>query len=177
MSRTVSQHDLMVKRAELLATVLMTAREDVRPAPVFPDTDAGVDQLYRVSVGKPGLRHLGVVLKAVLTRAGGDRSVRRAAESVRHAPVFPVALFYFAVQEDAAWYVWVSEPVIENGRAVLRSRASAPASLDAEAVDRIVAAADHWYDVLFSNLAGGRPVPPSRPVGPRPTDDDAPLHA
>lgn len=104
------------QRAELLAVLHLTRRSDLvvsRPA-----DDLGLDLL--VSVIKNGQytgRMFGVVVKASVhaVRRHGEKGEYRVQLSARLMASFwdvpfPVCLFFFIMQNDAAYYVWLKEP-------------------------------------------------------------------
>ena len=143
----------MGRRAELLAFVHLTRRDDVavdRPAAA----DFGVDYLVSLAgQGTPPGRIFGVQAKALdgcvahpgdLDRAPALRLKRQ------HPPAapLPLCLFVFTMNDDRGFYGWLKEPVVgADGAAVLRLVDSIRwKELDDGGLGEIVAAVNDWYD-------------------------------
>jgi hypothetical protein len=67
---------------------------------------------------------------------------------------YPVCLFYFTMDDDQGYYTWVAEPVVREEFPVLVMHSEPRCrKLDRSALDEIVEAVDHWYDVFFGRIA------------------------
>ncbi len=139
----------LTKRAEALAVVHLTRRDDLRVGRnVF---DHGPDLL--VSVVRDGAmtgRQFGVSLKARVTGARPPRveraSLQRERERYRDVP-FPVCLFMFFMEDDAGFFRWIVEPTMHGGEARLeRGTRLSFEPLTTEALGRIVDDVNAWYD-------------------------------
>jgi hypothetical protein len=146
------------QRAEALAVVHLTRRPDLAVAKNSPEK--GFDLTVEIlRDGRPTQRTFGVQVGARVRAITADPA-DVLATAIAHRPAagdwpFPIGLFYFTMQDEAGYFVWVAEPVVTaDGRPKLLSPpTAAPARLDAAAVDGIVAAVDRWYDALFRALA------------------------
>src|SRR5215207_1319589 len=139
----------LTKRAEALAVVHLTRRDDLRvERNVF---DHGPELL--VSIIRDGVltgRQFGVALKARVSGARPPRmdkpSLHRARERYRDVP-FPVCLFLFFMEDDAGFFRWIVEPEVHAGEARLErdTQLSFDPLTDA-ALGRIVDGVNAWYD-------------------------------
>jgi hypothetical protein len=146
------------KRARALALLLLTRREDLLIEEV--KEDIGLDYLVRFPTkGKGGLRELGVAVRgawAAVTKAQADKALRLSMRVMKRHGSFvrPVCLFFFTMEDDGAWYIWVAEPVVsEDGKALLRSCDEPDCrQLDKRAFKEILARVDSWHDALLLTL-------------------------
>ena len=147
--RSATQPWYLAPRAEALAVVILTRRDDLRvERNVF---DHGPDLL--VSILRDGAltgRQFGIELKG---RVSGARPPRVDARTLRgereryHDVPFPVCLFLFTMIDDSGDYRWIVEPRVENGEARLEVGARLGyEELSDAALDGIVRQVNAWYD-------------------------------
>lgn len=139
----------LTKRAEALAIVHLTRRDDLR---VERNVFAHGPELL-VSIVRDGEmtgRQFGVALKARVSGARPPRvdkpSLQRERERYRDVP-FPVCLFLFFMEDDSGYHRWMVEPSVHDGEPRLErgSRLGFEALTDA-ALGRIVDDVNAWYD-------------------------------
>jgi hypothetical protein len=147
---------LMEKRARALASVLLTRRKGA----MIEDTEvgSGIDLVVTLPARrKAGLRQLGVELKSALEPATAEQAtaILRAKWPIpTYGPFpFPVVVFFFTMQNDGAWYSWVAEPVIADGKAQLPLRNEPDCQpLTDDSLEELLDRVDAWYDVHYSGL-------------------------
>jgi hypothetical protein len=145
---TMDLHDFLAERAERLAFLDLTRRDDIVVDRVA-STDSGFD--FLVTVTRGGARNgrvFGVQSKA------RDGSVRHPAElgadgdypAGTDAP-FPICVFLYTMSDDRGYYRWIKEPVVgTRGKPVLRSPADPVwRALDGAELGHIIEAVDSWY--------------------------------
>jgi len=160
-------------RAEALATLALTRRDDLEVVPLPPAGQRlGFDLLVRMrGDGGRGDRELAVEVKGVRAAARpglGSGRIRVDAASVDRGEM-PLVLFVFDVDEESGRYAWLREPIVDrNGKASLSSNRdltsangvarSVPirwanlASLDESALAEIVALVSKWYGARENGL-------------------------
>jgi hypothetical protein len=146
----------VIDRSEALAGLLLTSRADVR---VRTDhkTDEGVDFLVELD---PGAR-LSSKLLLVHIQGTATRDMREWLSSIApylhrtdEANVLPTCRFVVNVRDNQAFYLWVAEPVVEDGRAELRRLPSSTfRQLDESALDEIVRQVRMWYGTVPTQLS------------------------
>ncbi len=154
---------LIEKRARALALMLLTRRKDLLIEEV--KDDIGLDYLVRLQTeDKEGLRVFGVALRAVreaVTKDHADKVLRSSLQAMKRYGPFgrPVCLFFFTMENDAAWYTWVAEPVESDGGKPGLRYCDQPdcRPLDKKALKGVVEHVDSWYDALFPSLAVNGP--------------------
>ena len=144
------------ERAESLAIVHLTRRQDLLVASDLSHEDKGIDLL--VTLKKHGQRTgrvFGVVVKGTVSSEGLPGKLIRyvskfATEelgSVRDVP-FPVCLFFFAVDQGLGHYGWIVEPV-HDAKTCSKLRVNKRwhlETLNGRSIDRMVAQVTAWYD-------------------------------
>jgi uncharacterized protein DUF4365 len=147
------------QRAEALALVYLTRRSDLLIHQ--QGTDYGIDFIVEIVKENHVTRKtFGLQIKA-RTTALTNNMIKQLKirdlhfEQGREELPFPLCLFFFTMENDEAFYKWLSEPVItEDGRPKLRQNTSGDLNkLDTAALDTIVRQVDQWYDALFKALA------------------------
>ena len=143
------------ERAEQLAIVYLTRRDDLTIMPAYKD-DTGLDYLVRIRTPDPQAKHIfGVRVNGVLARSALPHYTDHApevnpmmsrAESLQSAEI-PVCTLLFVMETDEGFYRWVQEPIITPaGIATLQSSSDAAFKpLDTDALARIVARVNQWY--------------------------------
>jgi hypothetical protein len=142
----------MAKRADLLAFVHLTRRDDVvvdQPAAA----DFGVDYLVSLAgQGVPPGRIFGVQVKAhdgcVAHPGDLDHALRlRIKRQHLAAAPLPLCLFVFTMADDRGYYGWLKEPVVGvDGIAVLRPVDSIQwHDLNGDGLSEILQAVNDWY--------------------------------
>jgi len=146
---------LLEERAEQLAIVHLTRRDDVIVVPAH--ADYGIDLLVHITkAGARTGRIFGVqiaarnVLKPAHNGASQGQDVRI---SLPFLPAFsdlpfPLCLFVFSMENDEGYYRWILEPSLETGgrpRLVLHEQ-SFFKKLTKSALDNIVQSVNTWYE-------------------------------
>lgn len=101
------------------------------------------------------------VLMQAVAKDEADAVLRPAVQRRQRYGPFPrpVCLFLFAMENDAAWYMWVAEPIAsEDGKPRLRSRDEPDCRpLDKKALKELIERVDVWYDAFFHGLVVNGP--------------------
>jgi hypothetical protein len=159
MSVTTAKREMLVeKRARALAMMLLTRRPELHIEE--ENQDFGFDYIVRFRTPKKeGLREFAIEVKATsaaVTKDQADKAVRPALHQLnRHGPFLrPVCLFFFTMENDAAWYTWAAEPEISaDGRALLRLHDKPDCRrLDEGSLGDILQRVDAWYDAVFPSV-------------------------
>lgn len=139
----------LTKRAEALAVVHLTRRDDLRvERNVF---DYGPELLVSIlRDGEMTGRQFGVSLKGRVSGARPPRvdkaSLKSERERYRDVP-FPVCLFIFLMEDDSGFYRWIVEPSVHDGEPRLdRGTRLSFEALTVDALNRIVDDVNDWYD-------------------------------
>jgi hypothetical protein len=141
----------LAERAELLAFVYLTRREDVI-VNRLASADSGVDFLVTLTLGGvPTGRMFGVQVKAhegsVASarelHSPGDLSLRDLAD----VPL-PLCLFVFTMSDDRGYYGWLKEPVVGAPRAPMLRLVDEVSwdELNDAGLARIIGSVNAWYD-------------------------------
>jgi hypothetical protein len=154
----------LAERARALATVCLTRRADL----VLTATkqDGGLE--YHVAIereGKPMRPMFGVLLRAVFEPVTADQANKIVSPTVSQFQksggfTYPVALLFFTMREDQAFFAWLAEPVIDcagSPKLLLHKQTDCRALTDVlldEAVTRVV----EWYDALQAALVTDKVV-------------------
>jgi hypothetical protein len=144
------------ERAVAFASLLLTKRKDgiVRAQ---TGTDTGIALLVEVvKDGKSALRFFGVQLVGSLDLPDVQGADGRALTHLPGEPsdaTLPVCVFVIGVRKPEGLYRWVVEPVVADGRALLR-RDGQPGwhVLDEAGVGRLIGRVEAWYDALQGDL-------------------------
>lgn len=156
----------IAERAEALATLFLTRRDDleVRPSGRY-GRDAGYDILVQIKKDHTVTdAAFGIEVKGVRSekRRGKSAFLVNYARSEIRAATLPVCIFLFAVDDEQGFYRWLFEPVISpQGKAELRfnlnithddparreqvSVRSDFAPLTGQAIDAIIEQVKRWY--------------------------------
>lgn len=131
--------ELYAERAELLAVVYLTRREDVLLA--HPQTGARFDLLATLlSDGKTTGRAFGVVTSAV---DADPPKTNEPDSGLRNVPI-PVCEFVFAMDSDAGFWRWIRQPDDARETGLSFSHGDVE-PLDNAALEHIVRAVQDWY--------------------------------
>jgi hypothetical protein len=149
----------IAERTRTLALLHLTRRKDLAIQQAGPGV--GLDYLVgiRKQEGEPSLRQFGVYLrgaKNAVTEEHLNKVLRPTLSELLGFGEFPypVCLFYFTMDDDQGYYTWVAEPTIQEKSPLLVLHSEPRCQkLDRAALDRIVAAVDHWYDIFFGRIA------------------------
>jgi hypothetical protein len=155
-----SSDGFLAERVEALAIMHLTRRPDlvVRRRSWQDPQAEGLLVEIRERGRPPSRKVFGVSLdgaKAPVTIEGASTRLKLGLGrffSNYEGPTIPYILFYFTMLDDQGYATWAAEPVVESGRHKLkyhRSRADC-VRLDREALDRLVAAVDAYYEALYS---------------------------
>jgi hypothetical protein len=146
---------LLEERAEQLAVVHLTRRDDLVVVPAH--ADYGIDLL--VHIAKAGTRTgriFGVQIaarNAVKFVHNGASEGQKVSISLPFSPAFsdlpfPLCLFVFSMENDEGYYRWILEPMIEadaRPRLVLNEQ-NFFRKLTKIALDNIVQSVNTWYE-------------------------------
>jgi hypothetical protein len=149
------------ERAVAFASLVLTRHHDVVVRP-HSGTDGGIDLLVEVRKGgKSTLRFFGVQVVASLDlpdlHNNGEEPLSRPSGSASEAKL-PLCAFVIGVRKPEGVYRWAVEPVVEEGRALLRRETGANwQPLDEAGVARLIGQVEAWYDAL-----NGTPTPKTR---------------
>jgi hypothetical protein len=140
--------------AEAFVSLVLTKHNDVK---VVPDAglDHNMDLNLRIVIlkdGKPTVRFFGAQLIPYL-----DLPDLRMAElgvfSHSRASV-PICVFVIGIRKPEGIYRWSAEPLVEDGRAVLRPNEDPNwQPLDDAGAARLISQVNAWYDALAGNGA------------------------
>jgi hypothetical protein len=148
----------IAERSDALTVVYLTRRDDLVVRRQEVD---GVDYIVEIVKNSRSTKRIfGVQVTAQIDPLGSTISqdiasiVDTQAQSMQELP-FPVCLFFFTMQYEEAFYVWLTEPLIaDDGAPKLHTYTNiAFQKLDTPAIDRIVQQVNQWYDALFKALA------------------------
>jgi hypothetical protein len=164
----VEQTWYVAERAEALAAIYLTRRDDLEVVPVSRyDRTAGYDLLVRMrNQGYCDDVSFGVETKGTRSKRSAtkrDFTVNYTRNQL-HSAELPVCVFLFSVDDEQGFYRWLHEPVITpEGRAILRLNVDVGWEtfgqrdhvrvrtrfdiLDDRAVDRLVSDVKDWYRV------------------------------
>ncbi|MEW6127397.1 MAG: DUF4365 domain-containing protein [Acidobacteriota bacterium] len=146
---------LLAKRAEALATVYLTRRDDLKIHE--QSNNYGFDLLVEIKNGQVATgRFFGVEVK----RLPGHQKVQLLKPSqdefrINLKPItfpkdipFPLCLFIFNMQTDEGYYRWIKEPAFgaDNQPLLKLNQKSKFKFLDNKSLDEIIAAVNNWYD-------------------------------
>jgi hypothetical protein len=161
--KTAQQARLIGERVRALATILLTRRSDMSVRELTEDI--GLDLVATIlQEDKPGLRQFGVELRGVWSKVTAEQANTNLRptmrQMLRHGPFpFPVALFFYTMENGEGWYTWTNEPFVsDDGEFELRVREEASCRpLNDQAVDEMVGRVDAWYDAFFAKTSKETP--------------------
>lgn len=149
---------LVVERAYNLAVVYLTRNPNliVTRNDGIKGTDLHVGILQN---GRFAGRVFGVEVKASVNEAPfTSRGYHKlpshmvSIQDFRDTP-FPVCLFFFTMMDDKAYFKWIVEPIVEDGKATLRlHEENMLEALDNAQLDELVSRVEEWYDVRSALL-------------------------
>jgi hypothetical protein len=144
------------ERAVAFASLMLTKSNGVSVR-AQTGTDRGIDLLVEVlKDGRSALRFFGVQLVGYLdlpdVREAEDRILSHLPGDAAEATL-PICVFVIGVRKPEGMYRWVVEPVIEDGRALLRRGAEPDWQiLDEAGAARLIRQVNDWYDALQGGL-------------------------
>jgi hypothetical protein len=145
------------ERTRALATMYLTRRRDLILK--YEDEDAGIDILVEIAERRrTGRRMFGVELKGTKSRTTIGHANKILGPSVQKFLGFPelpypVFLAYFTMVDNAGYYTWLTEPIIDDGSAKLSRHEEADCRLlDRAGLDEIVDRVNAWYNVFYSTI-------------------------
>ena len=145
------------ERTRALATMYLTRRRDLILK--YEGEDAGIDILVEIDERmKTGRRMFGVELKGTKSKTTislANKGLKPSVQRFRRFPElpYPVCLIYFTMVDNAGYYTWLTEPVIETQSAKLKRHEAADCRLlDRAGLDELVDRVNAWYDVFYSTI-------------------------
>ncbi|AFY33572.1 DUF4365 domain-containing protein [Calothrix sp. PCC 7507] len=142
-------------RAEALATVFLTERDDLIVLP--QQKDKGLDLLVTITKnGNPSGRLFGVEVKATassseLTQDNENYNLRKngfnSTNFFRDLP-FPVCLFFFTLDNDQGYYKWILEPIVksQNNIGLHLNESDELKKITDKEIANIISLVNSWYD-------------------------------
>ena len=125
----------------------------------YEGEDAGIDILVEIAQrAKTGRRMFGVELKGTMSKTTVSHANKMLKPSVqkflRYPELpYPICLIYFTMVDNAGYYTWLTEPIIEDGSARLKRHEEADCHvLDRTGLDDVVDRVSAWYDVFYSTI-------------------------
>ena len=145
-------------RAKALATVFLTARNNIRTYDV--KDFGGIDFLARIDpVGGRFERLFGVVLKSTTNPLPTEKHANNLLNSwARQTPLlqvfpFPVLILIFSMQEDDGYYDWQVEPLASIQQPALNIKSTfKTARTNKKALDIISQEIEMWYSKYYANV-------------------------
>jgi hypothetical protein len=144
------------ERAVAFASLMLTTRKDVIVRAQAGDVRA-IDLLVEVlKDGKSALRFFGVQMIGDLDLPDAKDADERVRSHLGKDPseaMLPICVFVIGVRKPEGIYRWIVEPMIADGRALLR-REGEPSwhILDEAGAVRLISQVNDWYDVLHGDL-------------------------
>lgn len=146
--------NFIAERVRDLAVMYLTRRKDLEVR-WEENSQEWVDALVEIK-GKdtPGRRLFGVELRGTMAPVTDDHAnkvLRPSMQSMlrRGDFPFPVCLLYFTMQNNEGRFTWIAEPVLENGKPLLKYHGEADTrKFDKEALDGIVEKVNQWFDAM-----------------------------
>ena len=135
------------ERAEQLAILHLSRRSDLRATRLHDDY--GIDFLVEIFRDNlPTGRMFGVLLKARLSYDEMPKFDRIAAKFTPADLPFPLCFFVFVMEDDAAYYRWIKQPIIslEGFPSLAFNHSTQLNPLTKEALDQIVHEVEQWYN-------------------------------
>jgi hypothetical protein len=150
----MSKHDawFIEERAFAFASLVLTKRNDVAVR-AEAGRDMAVDLLIEVlKDGKPSLRFFGVQIVADIDLPDfedADERVLSHLGSEATEATLPLCVFVIGVRKPEGIYRWIVEPVVDDGRALLRRDVDTTwQPLDESEAARLIGQVNAWYDTL-----------------------------
>jgi hypothetical protein len=143
------------ERAVAFASLVLTAHNEVRVQP-YAGRDIAIDLLVEIlRHGRPTLRFFGVQIVPYMdlpnVQSADERTLLHLGRDPFEASL-PLCVFVIGVRKPEGIYRWVVEPVVEDGRAVLRpSEAATWQTLDEAGAARLIGQVNAWSDALGGN--------------------------
>src|SRR5262245_39301451 len=152
-----AKRQCMVERMRVLATVILTRRDDLELVETKKDT--GIDFHVRVQREEKSMRlTFGLFLRGVLSEATAKNANKILVPTLaqfrgmRHF-TYPVCLFFFTMHDDQAYFTWLAEPVVAEGAPKLTHHEKAHCvPLTNELLDQAIEQIVSWYDAVETVL-------------------------
>ncbi len=145
-SVTMREPTLAQMRAESLAVVYLTRRDDVHVT-AHPTGVSGVDLLVSLlQEGNDTGRYLGIEVKASASAPLSRSVIAAQAERLADVP-FPICLFAFTMEDDKAYWTWLREPLADSTNALVTNSEATVSALTNDIIENIVRRVNSWYDL------------------------------
>jgi hypothetical protein len=150
------------ERAEAFVSLMLTERNDVKVLP-YAGHDMGIDLLVEIlKDGKSTLRFFGAQLVPHLdlpdTQTAEVGVFSHTLERDPFEASLPICAFMIGVRKPEGIYRWSVEPVVEDGRALLRRDVEPNwQPLDEAGAARLIGQVNAWYDALNGDSTPKRP--------------------
>jgi hypothetical protein len=147
----------LAERAQALATVILTRRDDLKIVETKKET--GLDLHVHVEREDKAMRlTFGVLLRAVPSPASAEQANAVLRPTMGQFVgmrkfTYPVCLFFFTMREEQAYFSWLAEPVV-NGHApkLVHHEKAQCVELTDEVLSQVVERVVAWYDAVEAVL-------------------------
>jgi hypothetical protein len=157
MSNSVAE--FVSQRAELLARVVLTRREDIRILMLDDKRDVGIDLIAHIMTANPGLPtnpYFGVQVKGTANPLDDKRAANRLANQlVRNftAKAFilaPIILMIFSMEADRGYWGWIMEPLVDGPKSPSLHRAEKMemTEINNESLDDLFSRVTSWFEAM-----------------------------
>jgi hypothetical protein len=154
---TTATEDYVAKRADLLATLVLTRQKDVQLLRFQAPTDTGVDLIVQLpSIGEskhePPIRPF-IGVEVMGTDEALETEVEATTYANRHREdrpavicLGPIVLFLFSVDGDRGYFGWIMEPqVTKEGPTLTRASSLNMTKITKSSTDVIFREVADWY--------------------------------
>lgn len=141
------------ERAAAFSKLVLTKQHDVRP---YAGTDMAIDLLVEIRANGNSKRRLfGVQIVAYMDLPDSHKADERVLSHLgrdEFEAALPICVFVIGVRKPEGIYRWVVEPVVDDGRALLRPDVETNwQTLDEAGVARLIGQVNAWYDADRGN--------------------------
>jgi hypothetical protein len=160
---TTAESSFVVRRAELLAELVLTRRRDVEVVRFDEASDLGVDMLARLpplkSTGSEKAVEPYLCIQVKGTTEPLESETAASAYAARHWKALsakrgfflaPIACFVFSMEGDRGYWGWMMEPVLKGKGAPGLAWVDEPqlAQLTRKSVDVMLDATEEWFELI-----------------------------
>src|SRR5712692_9048160 len=163
--------DMIGKRSELLARVVLTRRLNIDVHPFSDSPDAGIDLICTIRPDPDdkvqGFFPFAVIVwgtaKELTTEDEATKYARSRKKMHKHKAEFfmPVIVLLFSMQKDEGYFSWLVKPSKESNK-LLHLRELDFTLFDSRQLDRMVNSIKKWYQRMTTTIVvdaiGGGPI-------------------
>ncbi len=144
----------IAKRVKDLAVMYLTRRSDLEVK--WPDnSEEWIDCIVEIKgKEKPSRRVFGVELRGTMSPVTDDHANKVLYPSMQNILrrgefPFPVFLLYFTMENNEGRFTWIAEPVVEEGKPVLKYHGEADTrKFDKKVLDELAERINKWFDAM-----------------------------